>query len=62
MVGFLDPHGVYFGFKIISREDFTILGRKRLDAVPVDKCGVVIFDDTENVWAISDRSYLVSIK
>ncbi|XP_017250704.1 RNA polymerase II C-terminal domain phosphatase-like 4 [Daucus carota subsp. sativus] len=41
MVGFLDPHGVYFGSRIISKEDSTIKGQKGLEVVPVHKSGVL---------------------
>nr|XP_017219941.1 PREDICTED: RNA polymerase II C-terminal domain phosphatase-like 4 [Daucus carota subsp. sativus] len=51
MVDFLDPHGVYFGSRIISKEDSTVKGQKGLDVVPVHKSGVLVLDDTENVWA-----------
>ncbi|WOG83175.1 hypothetical protein DCAR_0102349 [Daucus carota subsp. sativus] len=61
MVDFLDPHGVYFGSRIISKEDSTVKGQKGLDVVPVHKSGVLVLDDTENVWA-RDRGNLVLIK
>ncbi|KAK1385813.1 RNA polymerase II C-terminal domain phosphatase-like [Heracleum sosnowskyi] len=61
MVGFLDPDRVYFGSKIISREDSTVEGLKGLDVVPVDKSGVLILDDTKTVWE-QDSSNLVVIK
>ncbi|XP_017250696.2 RNA polymerase II C-terminal domain phosphatase-like 4 [Daucus carota subsp. sativus] len=61
MVGFLDPHGVYFGSRVLSKEDSTVKGQKGLDVVHVNKSGVLILDDTENVWA-RDRSNLVLIK
>ncbi|KAL8093770.1 hypothetical protein AgCh_035593 [Apium graveolens] len=62
MVRFLDPHGIYFGSRILSKEDSTMNGQKGLDVVPVNKTCVVILDDTENVWATSDRSNLMVIK
>ncbi|KAK1379742.1 hypothetical protein POM88_026487 [Heracleum sosnowskyi] len=47
---FLDPEGLYFGNRIISREDCTTPGQKGLDVVPVEPSAVVILDDTESVW------------
>ncbi|KAK1392742.1 RNA polymerase II C-terminal domain phosphatase-like [Heracleum sosnowskyi] len=47
---FLDPQGVYFGKRVISREDCTTPGQKGLDVVPVDPSAVVVLDDTEPVW------------
>ncbi|XP_074377901.1 RNA polymerase II C-terminal domain phosphatase-like 4 [Apium graveolens] len=47
---FLDPQGIYFGDRIISREDCTVKGLKGLDVVPVHPSAVVILDDTEAVW------------
>ncbi|KAK1392733.1 hypothetical protein POM88_011789 [Heracleum sosnowskyi] len=47
---FLDPQGVYFGKRVISREDCTTPGQKGLDVVPVDPSVVVVLDDTESVW------------
>ncbi|KAK1391259.1 RNA polymerase II C-terminal domain phosphatase-like [Heracleum sosnowskyi] len=61
IVGFLDPYGVYFGSRVISREDSPTKGLKDLVVVPVHKSGVIILDDTEKVWA-RDRSNLVVIK
>lgn len=63
MVGFLDPHGVYFGggSRVISREDSPKKGRKDLVVVPVHKSAVLILDDTKEVWA-RDQSNLVLIK
>lgn len=61
MVGFLDPHGVYFGSRVISREDFPKKGQKDLVVVPVHKSAVLILDDTKEVWA-RDQSNLVLIK
>lgn len=47
---FLDPQGIYFDNKIISREDSSVRGLKGLDVVPVHPSAVVILDDTESVW------------
>ncbi|XP_074347101.1 RNA polymerase II C-terminal domain phosphatase-like 5 [Apium graveolens] len=61
MAGLLDPDRVYFGSRIISREDSTAAGQKRLDVVPVHKSGVLILDDSEKAWA-RDLSNLIVIK
>ncbi|KAK1379559.1 RNA polymerase II C-terminal domain phosphatase-like [Heracleum sosnowskyi] len=47
---FLDPEGLYFGNRVISRENCTTPGQKGLDVVLVEPSAVVILDDTESVW------------
>ncbi|CAH2070004.1 unnamed protein product [Thlaspi arvense] len=44
----IDPEKVYFGERVITREDSPYM--KTLDLVLVDECGVVIVDDTPQVW------------
>ncbi|KAK1395411.1 RNA polymerase II C-terminal domain phosphatase-like [Heracleum sosnowskyi] len=61
MARLLDPDCVYFGSRIIGMEDSTKKGRKRLDVVPVKKSGVLILDDSGEVWP-KNRSNLVVIK
>ncbi|KAL8095936.1 hypothetical protein AgCh_037062 [Apium graveolens] len=46
----LDPKSIYFGSRIISRENCTVSGQKGLDVVPVDESGILIIDDTMGVW------------
>ncbi|KAL8095935.1 hypothetical protein AgCh_037061 [Apium graveolens] len=46
----LDPKSIYFGSRIISRENCTVSCRKGLDVVPVDESGILIIDDTMGVW------------
>lgn len=56
---FLDPKGVYFGNRVISREDCTVQGQKRLDVVPVHPRGVLILDDTWSVWKRNSSNLIV---
>ncbi|XP_020276085.1 RNA polymerase II C-terminal domain phosphatase-like 4 [Asparagus officinalis] len=50
MAEFLDPEGVYFKNKILSREDCTTAKQKGLDVVLGEERAIVILDDTRSVW------------
>ncbi|CAH2061259.1 unnamed protein product [Thlaspi arvense] len=52
----IDPEKVYFGERVITREDSPY--EKTLDLVLVDECGVVIVDDTPQVWPDHKRNLL----
>ncbi|KAJ0089878.1 hypothetical protein Patl1_14497 [Pistacia atlantica] len=51
MAQLLDPSRVYFGTRVISRDDGTQRHEKGLDVVLGHENAVVILDDTENVNA-----------
>ncbi|CAN8289312.1 unnamed protein product [Cochlearia groenlandica] len=44
----IDPEKKYFGRRVITRKDSPYV--KKLDLVLVDDCGVVIVDDSPQVW------------
>ncbi|CAA7049142.1 unnamed protein product [Microthlaspi erraticum] len=44
----IDPEKVYFGDRVITRDESPHV--KTLDLVLADECGVVIVDDTPEVW------------
>lgn len=50
MAKLLDPQGVYFESRIISRDDCTVMNRKSLDVVVAQENRVIILDDTRRVW------------
>ncbi|ESQ43058.1 hypothetical protein EUTSA_v10014191mg [Eutrema salsugineum] len=52
----IDPKRVYFGDRVITREESPYV--KTLDLVLADECGVVIVDDTPQVWPDHKRNLL----
>uniref|UniRef100_A0A804PQE8 RNA polymerase II C-terminal domain phosphatase-like n=1 Tax=Zea mays TaxID=4577 RepID=A0A804PQE8_MAIZE len=50
-VRLLDPNGIYFGGRIVSRNESTKENTKSLDVIQgADPAMVVILDDTDGVW------------
>ncbi|XP_010480416.1 PREDICTED: RNA polymerase II C-terminal domain phosphatase-like 4 [Camelina sativa] len=62
MAKLLDPEGVYFGGRIISRDDSTVRYEKNLDVVLVNEEPVLIVDDLEHVWSHKHRDNLIQIE
>ncbi|KAL3641710.1 hypothetical protein CASFOL_012525 [Castilleja foliolosa] len=58
MANLLDPRGVYFNERLISRDDCTQRHQKGLDLVLVKESAVIILDDTEAVWG-KDKENLI---
>lgn len=56
---FLDPQGIYFGKRVITREDCTVKGEKGLDVVPIDPSIVLVLDDTERVWKRNSKNLIL---
>lgn len=54
----IDPRRIYFGRRVVTREESPYL--KTLDLVLADERGVVIVDDTRDVWP-DHKSNLVEI-
>ncbi|KAL1206553.1 RNA polymerase II C-terminal domain phosphatase-like 5 [Cardamine amara subsp. amara] len=52
----IDPEKVYFGDRVITRNESPYI--KTLDLVLADECGVVIVDDTPQVWPDHKRNLL----
>ncbi|KAJ0030559.1 hypothetical protein Pint_14335 [Pistacia integerrima] len=50
MAKLLDPSRVYFGTRVISRDDGTQRHEKGLDVVLGHENAIVILNDTENAW------------
>ncbi|KAI4378930.1 hypothetical protein MLD38_016347 [Melastoma candidum] len=50
MARLIDPEAVYFGGRVISRQDCTKKGCKSLDVVLALESNVVIIDDRREVW------------
>ncbi|XP_047331138.1 RNA polymerase II C-terminal domain phosphatase-like 4 [Impatiens glandulifera] len=58
MARLIDPHGTLFGWRIISREDCTIPGKKGLDVVLADEKAILIVDDTISVWSNHEKNLI----
>ncbi|ONK63367.1 uncharacterized protein A4U43_C07F14360 [Asparagus officinalis] len=58
MTEFLDPEGVYFKNKVLSREDCTAPNQKGLDVVLGEERAVVIIDDSRTVWRRHTRNQI----
>jgi RNA polymerase II C-terminal domain phosphatase-like 3/4 len=51
VIDLLDPEGVYFGGRVVSRKESTQWDMKSLDVIPgADPAAVVILDDTDSAW------------
>ncbi|XP_066324609.1 RNA polymerase II C-terminal domain phosphatase-like 4 [Miscanthus floridulus] len=51
VIDLLDPDGVYFGGRFVSRKESTQRDMKSLDVIPdADPAAVVILDDTDGAW------------
>ncbi|KAF3952407.1 hypothetical protein CMV_022028 [Castanea mollissima] len=61
MTRLLDPENVYFGTRIISRDDSPRSDEKSFDLVLVPERMVIVLDDTDEVW-LNHRPNLVSIE
>ena len=61
MAKLLDPEQVYFGSRIISRDDSPRSDQKSLDLVLAPERMVLVLDDTEEVW-MNHKPNLVSIE
>lgn len=61
MTRLLDPENVYFGTRIISRDDSPRSDQKSLDLVLAPERMVLVLDDTDDVW-LNHRPNLVSIE
>ncbi|KAL4633801.1 hypothetical protein ACB092_04G148800 [Castanea dentata] len=61
MTRLLDPENVYFGTRIISRDDSPRSDQESLDLVLVPERMVLVLDDTDEVW-LNHRPNLVSIE
>ncbi|KAL1222061.1 RNA polymerase II C-terminal domain phosphatase-like 4 [Cardamine amara subsp. amara] len=62
MAKLLDPKGIYFSDRIISRDDCTLRDKKSLDVVLGDEEAVVIVDDSKNVWPKKHQGNLIEIE
>lgn len=58
MAKLLDPGGMYFSNRVISRDDGTQRHEKGLDVVLGHENAIVILDDTENVCVFSYSSFI----
>ncbi|KAL1222800.1 RNA polymerase II C-terminal domain phosphatase-like 4 [Cardamine amara subsp. amara] len=62
MAKLLDPRGVYFSDRIISRDDGTLRDKKSLDVVLGDEEAVLIVDDSKNIWSKKHEGNLIEIE
>ncbi|OEL32959.1 RNA polymerase II C-terminal domain phosphatase-like 4 [Dichanthelium oligosanthes] len=59
-VKLLDPDGVYFGKRIVTRVDSTRRGMKSLDVIPgAEFVAAVILDDSDSVWPVNQDNLIL---
>ncbi|XP_050376871.1 RNA polymerase II C-terminal domain phosphatase-like 4 [Argentina anserina] len=59
MVKLLDPRGVFFGDRVVSRDDSTKKFEKNLDLVCAKESAVLVLDDTQGVWTEGNQKNVI---